>query len=160
MKEKPGTKKGELVALSNSVEERIRALVADNPDAISYDPRDPANELLHIRVLTDPGILAAERDGWCGVVKGWAVGTWVVTDPETQELVTLPSLALIDSERNVVRLTGWPAINSLAQILKAAGPDRVRAGLPVTIMRRPSGTAGRSYWTIQVDDRANGGSNA
>lgn len=149
--------RGEIIPAPATVGERVRALVSANPDALSYDPSLAENELLHVRMMTDPGIDAGRRGGWRGFVYGWAVGTWTVMDQDTGEVVELPSLVLIGSEGALIRLTGWPAINCWSQILRYCPPDRVRAGLPVVITRRASGTAGRSYWSIQVDNAATNG---
>lgn len=131
--------------------DNVRAVVARHPDAISFDPADEANELLSLRCQTDPGIAAQQRDGWRGLVTGWYVGTWEIADETSGEVVTLPSLCLLTPRGELVRLCGWPAITSWANLVRAAGADRCRAGIPVVVKRRPSGTAGRSYWIVLPD---------
>lgn len=133
------------------VRQAIQRIHAENHGAISYDVADEANELLHLRVQTDPGIAAQQRDGWRGVVREWAVTPWDITDETTGEVVTLPSLVLISDKGELVRLTGWPSVSSWAGIVRAAGVEKLRAGVPVVVKRRPSGTAGRSYWMVQID---------
>lgn len=135
--------------------EETRALVERMTEqqngALSYDPREEENALLHLRVQTDPGIAAQQRDGWRGVVREWAVTTWDVEDAHTGEVITLPSLVLISESGELVRLTGWPVVSSWSQVVRAAGVAKLRGGVPVIVKRRPSGTAGRSYWIVQID---------
>lgn len=138
----------------DEVRESVGELVERSPGALSYDPADPDAFLLHIRCQTDPGIPAQLRDGWKGVVRHWACVPYDVTDERTGENVTLPSLVLIDTNDVLIRLTNWPAISSWAAIVRSAGADKCRAGIPVIVRRRQSGTAGRSYWSVQVDHTA------
>jgi hypothetical protein len=133
------------------VEENVANIISRHPDAISFDPSDEANEMLSLRCQTDPGIASQLKDGWRGIVNTWYVGTWQVPDEGTGEVMTLPSLVLLTTRNELVRLTGWPAINSWATLLRAAKADRIRQGLPVIIKRRPSGTAGHSYWLVLPD---------
>lgn len=130
------------------VEVNVRELVSAHPDAISFDVADPANEMLALRCACDPGVASQVKDGLRATVKAWYVGTWTVTEQDSGRLLTLPSLVLITEREDLIRLTGWPCISSWATLLRAAGADRIRAGLPVVIRRRQSGTAGRSYWVI------------
>lgn len=134
--------------------EVLGELVERAPDALSYDPTAPEHELTHMRCLTDPGIQAALKDGWRGTVCAWAVVPWDLVDERSGECLTLPSLALIDTEGRLVRLTGWPSVNCWAAIIRACGADRARRGIPVVIRRRQSGTAGRSYWNVVIDATA------
>lgn len=119
--------------------------------AVSFDSTDPANEMLAVRCATDPGIPASMRDGWRGIVVSWWIGPYNYENEETGEVAVLPSLVLIDHKDSLVRLTGWPAISAWSGIMCAVSSERRSKGIPVVIRRRPSGTAGRSYWTVVVD---------
>lgn len=118
--------------------------------ALSYDPATPEGEMLNLRVLTDPGVPAVQRDGWTGTVVNWGVGIWRVTDEATGDEIELPSLLLIPAHGQAVRLSGWPAISAWAMIVRAAGVERIRRGLRVRVSRRSSGATGRSYWSVMV----------
>jgi hypothetical protein len=148
---KKNSKAGQDAPPPDEVRVNVMAVVKRNPGALSYDPTEQDNDLLHCRCLTDPGIPAQLRDGWRGAIVHWAVVPYDYPDEETGELVTYPTLALISAAGELIRLANWPAINSWAAIVRAVGPDRCRAGLPVIVRRRPSGTVGRSYWSVQVD---------
>jgi hypothetical protein len=132
----------------------VAELVARTPGALSYDPADPANELLHVEMMTDPGCPSQLREGWSGIVSQWAVGTYDMPNEQTAELETLPSIYLKCSDGRSCRLFGWPAISSWALLMRTAGMERMAKGLPVVVRKRLSGTAGRSYWVICVDTGA------
>jgi hypothetical protein len=131
--------------------EVVETHTANHEGALSYDANAEENALLHLRCLTDPGVSAQQRDGWRGIVKQWACVPYDYEDGQTGEIVTLPCLVLISAKNELVRLSNWPAINSWAAIVRAAGVERCRAGIPVVVRRRQSSTAGRSYWSVQID---------
>lgn len=126
---------------------RIRALIGA-PDLANAQDLD---RLVYARLVTDPGIEAAERDGWRGAVNRWAAFATEQTDEETGEVQHIPTLALMSPDGDVVRLSGWPSITSWATILKALGEERCKRGIPVRVHRRLSGTVGRSYWVVSID---------
>lgn len=130
---------------------QLDAFVQHRPDSISWDVADVENEALTLRAMTDPGVPAQVKDGWRGRVRDWWIGLWESGDQETRQPRVDPCLALIDTQDNLIRLTGWPAISSWSTLLRAAGIARVRQGIPVVVRRRPSGTTGRSYWIVLPD---------
>src|SRR5579875_908495 len=111
------------------VEQGLIAVRQTHPDVVSYDETDPESETLRLRIMVDPGVQE-------------------VTDEATGEVRYLPSLALVSTDDQLLRLTGWPAIGAWLRLVSAAGADRVRAGLRVRVRRQPSRRAGRSYWVI------------
>lgn len=129
----------------------LQLIIEQQPELISYDTTDESNELLAIRCAVDAGVPEARRDGWRGTVNIWWVGPYEIPDKETGELVTIPSLVLIDSDGNLCRLTGEAAISSWAQILRIAGVERCRQGLRVKVSRRKSSTSMGSYWQVLPD---------
>lgn len=131
--------------------ENCRAALAKMPDLISYDPTDADTEMLTVRCATEMGISSQQRDGWRGRVVTWWMGPYETEDEETGEVVTLPTLVLITTDGVLARYAGWPAIKSWAKIVRAAGAERCRQGIDVVVKRRPSGTAGRSYWQVMAD---------
>jgi hypothetical protein len=133
------------------VRENCRAAIAKMPDLISYDPTDEENDTLIIRCATEMGVAAQVRDGWKGNVVTWWVGPYETEDEKTGEIVLLPTLVLITAAGELARYAGWPAIKSWAKIVRAAGAERCRRGIEVVVKRRPSGTAGRSYWQVVAD---------
>jgi hypothetical protein len=130
------------------VEQGLVAVRQTHPDIVSYDETDPESETLRLRIMVDPGVPAPQRDGWEGTVCHWGVSVQEVTDEATGEVRYLPSLALVSTDDQLLRLTGWPAIGAWLRLVGAAGADRVRAGLRVRVRRQPSRRAGRSYWVI------------
>lgn len=131
------------------VQERVSAILARHPDLISFDPLDDLNERMLMRCKVDPGAGHQERDGWEGMVSDWYFGTYTMTDQDTGELVTLPSLALLTCDGKLIRFTNSePAVRSWLAILHEIGVDRVRQGLMVRVALRASQTAGRHYWQI------------
>lgn len=128
--------------------EQVKSVIAKMPDLVSYDPADEASEALHLRCMVDPGVPAQKREGWRGTVCQWSVSAQEVADEHTGEVSVLPSLALISDNDEMCRLYGWPAIKSWVRLLQAAGAERCSLGIRVRVVRRPSGTAGRSYWLI------------
>lgn len=133
------------------VKQNITTVVSQFPDIISYDPTTDRGEMLSVTVAVDPGIPALQRDGWRGTITEWGIAPWEVKGNKEGEIVTVPSLVLIGSEGDVIRLTGWPAIRSWSQIVKVMGKERCQLGVSVVVKRRPSGTAGRSYWIVVPD---------
>lgn len=133
------------------VRDNVRTALQQQPNLISYDPTTEEGELVSLRCAVDPGIPAQQRDGWRGTVVQWGISAYDVNDEQRGEIVTLPSLALISSERELIRLTGWPAIKSFGQIVRHLGIERCRRGVPIVVKRRASGTAGRSYWIVLPD---------
>lgn len=147
----PKTGEQQIALPAEVVRENIQTVLRQMPDLVSYDPTTDHGELLSIKMAVDPGIPAQQRDGWSGTVVEWGISSYDVTDPGTGEMVTLPSLALLTDRGELVRLTGWPAIRSWAAIVRAAGRERCQLGMAVVVKRRPSGTAGRSYWVVVPD---------
>lgn len=144
-------KSGGAVVPAEITRDNCRAALAKMPDLISYDPTDEESELLTIRCATEMGIPSQQRDGWRACVAQWWVGPYETEDEETGEVVTLPTLVLISRDGELARYAGWPAIKSWARIVRAAGAERCRQGINVVVRRRPSGTAGRSYWQVMAD---------
>lgn len=134
--------------------DEIRALIAAEPDALSYDADDPAMELLHLRLATDPGCDAVDRDGWRGLAVHWQIGVWRAEKEDGGAPIILPSLALLAADGRLCRLSGWPAVNAWCQILTAVKPERIRAGIPIVVRKRQSGSTGRQYWSVSIDDTA------
>lgn len=139
---------GQVVLPAEVIRENIRSVISKMPDLISFDPSDSAAEGLMLRCAVDPGIEAQKRDGWTATVNQWSVQAYDVEDEKSGEVVTLPSLCLIAEDGTLCRLTGWPAIKSWANLLRAAGAERCSLGVRIVVRRRPSGTAGRSYWLV------------
>jgi hypothetical protein len=130
------------------VEQSLVAVRQTHPDIVSYDETDPESETLRLRIMVDPGVPSPQRDGWEGTVCHWGVSVQEITDEQSGEVRYLPSLALVSTDDQLVRLTGWPAIGAWLRLVAAAGADRVRAGLRVRVRRQPSRRPGRSYWVI------------
>lgn len=129
--------------------ERIADVLRRHPELVSFDPLDEKYESMVMRCKTDPGPSHAERDGWEGCVCDWYFGSYTMTDQDTGELVTLPSLALVTTDGRLVRLTNSePAVRSWLAILREIGAERVQRGLNILVSLRPSQTAGRHYWVI------------
>lgn len=143
-----GANGGQVVLPAEVIRENVRSVIAKMPDLVSYDPTDSASEALMLRCAVDPGIQGQKRDGWTATVCQWSVQAYDVNDEKTGEIVTLPSLCLISETGEMCRLTGWPAIKSWANLLRAAGAERCSLGIKIVVKRRPSGTAGRSYWLV------------
>lgn len=140
---------GGIVVPRQQVLERIDDILRRHPDLISFDPLDETYERLVMRCKTDPGPSHDERDGWEGQVCDWYFGSYTMTDQDTGELITLPSLCLITVDGQLVRFSNSePAVRSWISILREIGPDRIRRGLQVRVSLRPSQTAGRHYWSI------------
>jgi hypothetical protein len=133
------------------VRENIRTVLQQQPDLVSYDPSTDDGELLSLRCAVDPGVPATARDGWRNTVVHWGVAAYEVADEKTAEVLLLPSLALIAEDGDLVRLTGWPAIKSWSRIVQALGRERCQLGVKIKVVRRASGTAGRSYWLVLPD---------
>lgn len=133
------------------VRENVQTVLRNMPDLVSVDPTTDRGELLALKLAVDPGIPAQQRDGWSGCVVEWSINAREAKGDREGEIVTLPSLALLSDKGEVVVLYGWPAIRSWAAILQNAGKERCQLGMPVVVKRRPSGTAGRSYWTVVPD---------
>lgn len=139
---------GEVVLPAEVVRENVRSVISKMPDLISFDPTDEANESLMLRCAVDPGVERGKVNGWVGTVVQWHVGTQEVPDEKTGEVATLPSLCLISDSGELVRTYGWPAIRAWARLLQAAGAERCALGITVRVSKRPSSTAGRSYWIV------------
>lgn len=133
------------------VRENIRTAISQMPELVSFDVTDDENEMLSLRCAVDPGIPAAQREGWGGNVVKWWVGTYDVTDEKTGEIVTLPSLVLITDNGELARFSGWPAIKAWANLLRAASAERCIMGIKVRVSRRKSGTSPGSYWIVLPD---------
>lgn len=144
-------KAGQIVSQIEIVRANIAQVLAQNPQLCSFDLMAEENESLKLRSVLDPGILATERDGWSGFVNNWNICPYDVTNQQTGEVDTVPSLALFTPDGQLVRLTGWPAIKSWLRLVDAATPERCSLGIRVRVVRRPSGTAGRSYWQVLPD---------
>lgn len=142
---------GEVVLSEDMVRSNIQTAISQLPELISFDITDPEKEMLALRCAVDPGVPATQRDGWRGTVVQWWVGPYQVPDEETGEMITLPCLVLIPAEGELVRLTGWPAINHWAQILRAATAERCLRGIKVRVARRASSTTKGSYWCVLPD---------
>jgi hypothetical protein len=136
------------IAPADIVRDKVRNAIAKMPDLISFDPIDPQHESLALRCAVDPGVPAAQREGWTGTVVHWWVGTWEVPDGATGEVVLLASLVLITDRGETARYSSEPAIHSWAQILRAAGAERCRKGIKVRAVKRKSGTSPGSYWIL------------
>lgn len=141
----------DVIEREQAVVAQIDAILERRPEAISWDVADCANEGKTLRAQTDPGVPAAVKDGWRGFIVDWWIGVWETADPNTRVPLVLPCLALISRDDQLVRLTGWPAISAWGTLLRAAGIQRMREGIPVVVRRRPSGTVGHSYWVVLPD---------
>lgn len=133
------------------VRSNIETVLRQIPDMVSYDPTTDRGEMLSLKLAVDPGIPAQQKDGWSGTVVEWGITASEITDQQSGEVVTLPSLALMDDKGYVVRLYGWPAIKSWASIIGHMGKERCQLGVAVVVKRRPSGVPGRSYWVVIPD---------
>lgn len=141
----------EVMEAGEIVHAQIKRVYEQCPGLISFDLESEAGQLLALRCAVDPGVAAAARDGWRGIVTGWWIGPYEVTEEKTGEIVTLPSLVLLASNGELCRLTGWPAINSWGHTVRASSDAMRQRGIPVRVMRRLSGTGGRSYWQVVPD---------
>lgn len=144
----PGNQRGSIMP-REVVCEQVADVLRKYPELISFDPTDEAYDRLLMRCKTDPGPGHAARDGWEGQVCDWWFGVHTMTDQDTGELVTLPSLVLITTDGILMRFSGsGPAVRSWLAILREIGADRVRKGLMVRVRLQASQTAGRHYWLI------------
>ena len=132
-----------------AVIEKIGEILVRHPDLISFDVADERNERTYFAMKVDPGCGAAERNGWEGEVAEWYFGSYTITDEQTGELQTLPSLALMATDGRLIRFTNSePAVRSWLAILREIGVERVKKGVRVRVHLRASQTAGRHYWQI------------
>lgn len=140
---------GGVVQPREVIVEKVQAILRRHPDLVSFDPDEPRYESMVMRCKTDPGANHAERDGWEGQVCDWYFGTYTLSDDETGELITLPSLSLITTDGRLIRFTSSePAVRGWLTILREIGVERIKEGLNVRVTLRPSQTAGRHYWQI------------
>lgn len=131
------------------VVERIGAILRKYPELISFDPAEETSERLLLRCKTDPGPGHDERAGWEGEVTDWYFGPYTMTDRDTGELLTLPSLVLLTVDGRLIRFSSSePALRSWLTILRVVGVERVQRGLHVKVHYRASQAAGRHYWQI------------
>jgi len=133
------------------IQSNINVAIAKMPDLISFDTTDPANELLALRCAVDMGVPAAQRETWRGKVCKWWVGLYEFPDEKSGEMVSRECLVLINDQDQLLRLTGWPAINSWCMLLRAAGAERCCEGIAVRVIRRKSSTTMGSYWQVIPD---------
>lgn len=138
-----------VIVPADIVRDKVHLTLAKFPDLVSFDPTDEANERIMLRCKLDPGVSREERDGFEGMITDWHFGTYTMTDEETGELKTMPSLALLTEEGRLIRLTNSePAVRAWLAILKELGVERVKRGLNVKICLRASSNQGRRYWQI------------
>lgn len=138
-----------VVASREQVVERVEDILRRHPNLISFDPLEERYESLVLRCKIDPGPAHSERDGWTGQVCDWWFGTNTIADKDTGELVTLPTLALITVDGQLIKfLNSEPAVRAWLAILRELGEERIKRGFMVRVSLRPSQTAGRHYWSI------------
>lgn len=147
----PGSAGQKALLPAEVVRENVQTVLRQLPDLVSYDPTTDRGEALAARLALDPGIPAQQRDGWSGTIVEWGVSAREARADKEGELTTLPALSLLSSNGEVIVLYGWPAIRSWAGIVGHFGKERCQIGVSVVVKRRPSGTAGRSYWVVVPD---------
>lgn len=133
------------------VRDNVATVLRQHPGLVSYDPTTDEGEIVGLRCAVDPGVPAAQRDGWRGTVCHWGLSAQEVTDQKTGEVHVLPSLLLIPEEGEACRLYGWSAAKTWAKIVETLGVERCQLGVKIRVKRHPSGTAGKSYWVVLPD---------
>ncbi len=98
------------------------------------------------RLLRDPGIPDAERDGKDHLIVGWMASVRR-GEAEDGEIVPYASLALRRGDGRVVRLSGRPACAGWADVRALMDGEELRAGVMIHC-RRVKSRAGRSYHQI------------
>lgn len=110
-----------------------------------------SRELRAMKLVLDPGIDAARRDGWRATVMDWWVDAGEMENQESGEIEIVPTLAMMASNGEVCRLSGLPVIRAWTRLCSVVTPDILADGVPVRVRRRQSQTVGRSYWSIDID---------
>lgn len=131
--------------------QRIDTALRAEGSLCNYDPTTPDGTILDLVLCAAEGCSAAEKDGWQGEIRYWRIGAAVGCDPGSGEIAAVPSLVLYESERRIVRLFGMPVIGAWYQLMGHLQSRWTAPTIPVIVRRKPSQTAGRSYWTVQLD---------
>lgn len=135
----------------------INAQLEAHATVANYDRQSNAGRIRDAVMVTHAGCPAQLRDGWRGRVKYWRVSAYPGANPDSGEMAVLPSILFESSRGERCRLFNGPAIDSWYMLLASVDPAEFGGELPIVCRRRQSGTAGRSYWVVELDPGAGDG---
>ena len=97
------------------------------------------------------GVTSQRRDGYSLCVTQWGIAIRDNDEGGKKEPEHFIGLFLAPEKGEGIFLSGTTAIRQWSAILRHVGKERAQLGLCVVCKKRPSGTAGRTYWTIVPD---------